>query len=1339
MIHYKRDFFDFFPDQSSLKQFCDAINTSNADVVILMAHKAVQLFRVLQDQEYIDDSFDQKIIISSQALDFDCSYLVGKKIAIVDDIVISGTSIASAVNKLLHYGVVEEDISIIALARDMDYQTMVFENDMGRNALYCASTLDDANCINLSYLISRAFSFYGTPYNIDFPMYPAINLRNNKDHLFFNELLWRTENVTNIDQQAGNVMAYVLFPKQTVLNNLWKRLGVDLSDCAHMKIRAYVRKYPSGRLECSIVPMCLFNEISDADLTKLYAQYAPKSSELCLNQNRVLIAQMRYLEFYIAHQLYLVFIDATSLSHAHLPTDESLRWLFGCIDCVKIANFLNENPSKKDVVSYLLPLEEINEEVVKNFLSHPIGEEMVSNIAKAETLDALAHNNWANQIILAPFVWWYDTKEIIARKEMMSPVKHYIKDYDKIDIVLERLRSGFSLRTIQYLVSEDLSNNESRIFISLFLDHAIDRGIIVPTIFHNTERNYLCRAFRHGEDLPFGLADECRLACFLRELCENIPGIDVPPSTEPSDNALSEIAFEKMLVLFYQMGMRKGGIFNRFLGFDNIRILKPFLSLHGAIQAFVDPQKLKELKIKNTHIYSEKDEYGNRYITWLTYWAKSNDFAWNPKNKDGEKTTDYLLNKEKISQFIEQNERSCIDADISSRISDIARMIAIWYQSMSQNGQKPMFKDYATALTSCANAHIFVSAIATELHYYNKFWLNQVKKALDGADSFYQTMDRLEDREEDKRNTRNTIQGLHSGREKVKWYCSGSAKEVVDKVSDILKNAGSNNWVSYWSHVRNTPEQPEARLDSYIKQAVSFLYFYSACNDCLISQSFWQTGEKPTHYDDYQHIYSKASASVTIDLDCNWFQSLSAISSILDFSEKKNSFSSLVSQALKISNDLVANIEEYIEQRAPDYAISYVSSLIFEVSALNPDCVIQRIMKVWNKQTDLSQKTQLNIVELLPPEKEPEYKRFGIFYGISKNYDNGTIEYEENGKYLLSVFHQLCEGFNAQAKCIRGILLPQIPTGRKFNHSTQSRIAEYADGFTKKVVRELEPLYEDAATHQLIVAITHSVQQGFLDYVNNQAWYKERWSHDVNDDSQYAQIESYFTPVNFKKLPIGRERIFSSTVMIDCSSSNGYDGMGFLVKTKNKVFCVTCNHILKYYNKDTQTTITAKSDQTEFKLRPIKPICTSAEILEKMSAECEVAVLEPLWYMNIPYDLDDIISKDELETSLGEFMDRACRCCGCVNRLNRVWKGELAVIGPTDDGYYQMNDPKRYLREGCSGGIVIDDEKSIILGIHKGRIRDNYDEKKEKDEFPLLIPGTIIKKEIEKLEEICDE
>ena len=294
---------------------------------------------------------------------------------------------------------------------------------------------------------------------------------------------------------------------------------------------------------------------------------------------------------------------------------------------------------------------------------------MAQNIAKAQHLDTTEQGNWINQIILAPFLWWYDTKEIPVRKKLKDPIRHYIRDFESINDNLARLRCGFSLNTLLYLLCGNTSNKEAETFTSIFLDHAIDQGIIVPTIFHNTSKKYLCRAYRHGEDLPFGLEDECRLAYFLQRISQKIEGINQIPTMETMDGGLSEIAFEKIIVLFYQMGMRKGGIFNHFLGFDNIRILKPFLSLHGAIQAFVDPMEMKQLGIEKTHFYSEKDSTGRKYITWLTSWAKDQCFAWNSMDRDEKPTSDVFLNGEKIAKYLCEHERSCINTTIAKRIS----------------------------------------------------------------------------------------------------------------------------------------------------------------------------------------------------------------------------------------------------------------------------------------------------------------------------------------------------------------------------------------------------------------------------------------------------------------------------------------------------------------------------------------------------------------------------------------------------------------------------------------------------------------------------------------------
>ena len=63
MFHYKRDIFDFFPNKSILQGFCDKINQCDADVYLVMAHKAVQLFNVLLNQNHLHADIKGKIIV----------------------------------------------------------------------------------------------------------------------------------------------------------------------------------------------------------------------------------------------------------------------------------------------------------------------------------------------------------------------------------------------------------------------------------------------------------------------------------------------------------------------------------------------------------------------------------------------------------------------------------------------------------------------------------------------------------------------------------------------------------------------------------------------------------------------------------------------------------------------------------------------------------------------------------------------------------------------------------------------------------------------------------------------------------------------------------------------------------------------------------------------------------------------------------------------------------------------------------------------------------------------------------------------------------------------------
>ena len=360
MFKYDVDIYDLCSGTAkvALQLFCREINNSDADIFVVMAHKAVRLFKLLINQKHICEDIANKAIVSSSALDFEGNYFQGKRIALVDDILISGTTIATAVQKLLLKGVSKDNISIITLATDKKYFRMSFENN-GENALLCNTTLDDADCIELSYTISKIFSYYGISYDVDFPNYNVIEFTEDKEALLLNNIFWYTHNISNDNQTSGKVDVYSVLPQDCVKSELWTKIKVNLDNCVHLKLRAYVKNYPSGKRECYVVPMCLFDEITETDLDRLFEMLKPSCGNILMVNHNEYIAKLRYLQFYISHKLFLIFNDITSMGFASNPTAESIEYIFGSDNNPVISKAINEYPiqKSKDIIIGSGPLD----------------------------------------------------------------------------------------------------------------------------------------------------------------------------------------------------------------------------------------------------------------------------------------------------------------------------------------------------------------------------------------------------------------------------------------------------------------------------------------------------------------------------------------------------------------------------------------------------------------------------------------------------------------------------------------------------------------------------------------------------------------------------------------------------------------------------------------------------------------------------------------------------------------------------------------------------------------------------------------------------------------------
>lgn len=83
--------------QSHLLDFCMQISKLEADIFILMARKASCFFNCLEELGLIHFN---GYVTSERILDMNCEWLKDKKIVIIDDAIVSGTSINRTIEKL---------------------------------------------------------------------------------------------------------------------------------------------------------------------------------------------------------------------------------------------------------------------------------------------------------------------------------------------------------------------------------------------------------------------------------------------------------------------------------------------------------------------------------------------------------------------------------------------------------------------------------------------------------------------------------------------------------------------------------------------------------------------------------------------------------------------------------------------------------------------------------------------------------------------------------------------------------------------------------------------------------------------------------------------------------------------------------------------------------------------------------------------------------------------------------------------------------------------------------------------------------------------------------------
>jgi hypoxanthine phosphoribosyltransferase len=298
---------DFFLDQfdssfrTHIVEFSKRLTeiSHKYDVLIFLARKAACLADCLDELELTNFHC---IVTSSRILDMNLDWLKSKKIAIIDDALISGTTINEAQRKLSTFGIKKVDVYVLSVDENWWTKELVnpmpsyFKLNSEQTSLICA------NIVNAISVVPR-------PYTIDYPLFKNIRI-NAKD---FQDLStsaeWLVYESTSSHQAKHNILNLTIVPNEPTLLSFLDEVGLLIHDNSIFKLRLYALNIKEI-FWCQILPIVILPPITEEELNKMFFRICEYCN--CPNINNwfehnskedSLKAKLRLVQYYLGSRL----------------------------------------------------------------------------------------------------------------------------------------------------------------------------------------------------------------------------------------------------------------------------------------------------------------------------------------------------------------------------------------------------------------------------------------------------------------------------------------------------------------------------------------------------------------------------------------------------------------------------------------------------------------------------------------------------------------------------------------------------------------------------------------------------------------------------------------------------------------------------------------------------------------------------------------------------------------------------------------------------------------------------------------------------------------------------
>lgn len=441
----KPQLIDFFsPDMNKIiNQHLDNVKRAllEYDVVIFMARKAVCLFKAFVENGLIEFQ-EGTTLLSSRALTFEIvEELKGKRIAVIDDVVVFGKSI-ERVMSYLQENDLSADVFIIACEKNL-FNNVGFAKNISVGWQY----LTQEEIHQLSEQITEYISASGISYNIDQPIY-RVQFDSEED---IQRNLIKKHNILDVSDGLQNKFGIRNFSIHYDPSVIKHCLGVDSADGVLIAKIRFI--YKAGDRHVTALPFVLFSFKTEEEIDDLYDELLGDylqnyiGNGHCKSANKLKILQYRLSSLFMAH-----FLDQNGLE-----------------------NYQIDYFAERMLFSFNIGMDDLN-----------IGQSSECDLSYKHEIKKVEDRFELDPMIgtIYNFLITHDEKEDTRYVEVG-------KDFD----------SNLSMVTYSSMLSclQSYYDTAETYYVSIITDIFIDKGILIPVILEDKDTGKLTRGFKLGE------------------------------------------------------------------------------------------------------------------------------------------------------------------------------------------------------------------------------------------------------------------------------------------------------------------------------------------------------------------------------------------------------------------------------------------------------------------------------------------------------------------------------------------------------------------------------------------------------------------------------------------------------------------------------------------------------------------------------------------------------------------------------------------------------------------------------------------------------------------------